>query len=107
LKIGIFYQIDGDTLKCRDSESVAGSGGSGTYEREVSLDVEEGDFIGYYFSGGWTYGSTWGGSGMWRKVADVCNPGDEATFESRSGWIARLDGTGESVAVAQPYSFIM
>jgi hypothetical protein len=106
VKVGTFYLTNENTLKCRDSEAVAGASDYGTFEREVDLDVAEGDFIGVSYSG-CIYCATTGGDGLWYKAGDFCNPGDETEYTLYAEGIKRLNGTGESETAAQPYSFIM
>lgn len=71
LRIGIFYVIEGNTLKCRDSESV-GSVEIGYADFDVSLEVEPGDYIGYWSSTGLTDMAVDGVTGGWYFNGEGC-----------------------------------
>ncbi|MGA7677989.1 MAG: hypothetical protein WCA51_06420, partial [Dehalococcoidia bacterium] len=53
LRVGTFYLVSGTTYKCRDSMTIGSvtAGAKQTFTG-LSLAVQQGDFIGCYFTGG-------------------------------------------------------
>ncbi len=82
LRVGTFYTINGDTLKCRDSEAIPGTiPANGHVTKAVSLAVEIGDYIGCYYTSGSIEWSLSGLQGLWYWYGvEKINPGDEWTY---------------------------
>jgi len=81
LRVGTFYTTNGSTLKCRDSEDIAGIITAGSkVTKAVSIAVEIGDYIGMYNTGGYVESDTEGYAGRWYASADYLDPGDEAAY---------------------------
>ncbi len=93
LMVGTFYVTNGNTLKCRDSETIAGTITAGAkVTKAVSLVVVTGDYIGSYFTGGTLERDTEGGAGWWHKIGEYIDPGDETEFISLDGDATSLGG---------------
>lgn len=81
LRVGTFYTINGDTLKCRDSEAIPGTiPANGHVTKAVSLAVEIGDYIGCYFTSGSLERDMAGLQGLWYYLNEWIDPGDEGTY---------------------------
>jgi hypothetical protein len=109
ISFGIFYQTNGNTLKCRSASQVyAGPYEHGsTYEIDgLDLAVEEGDYIGCHFTAGTLGVSQSDPSGLWYYEGNKVSEGAEATYET-SSFDSGVYGEGEGPQSAQPYSFIM
>ena len=81
LRVGTFYVVSGNTLKCRASEAIAGTitGGSKT-TKTVSIIVEIGDYIGCYFTSGRLENETTGFGGKWEVSGEFIDPNDEVAY---------------------------
>jgi hypothetical protein len=98
-KVGVFYIVEGmNVLKCRSAQSL-GSLPSGHSSVEVSLEVEEGDYIGFYSPPG-SVGSDGvsvdiAGGAVFYAEGDKCVVGVEEVFliDNSLGPISVL-GTG-------------
>jgi hypothetical protein len=77
-KIGSFYIISGNTLKCRDAD-VVGALGSGKNEKTVSLNIQSGDFIGIYIASG-QIEVTLSGSNFYTISGDKCIIDNESSY---------------------------
>lgn len=81
LRVGTFYTTNGDTLKCRDSEAIAGTITAGSkVTKAVTIAVEIGDYLGLYFTGGNIESSPSGYAGWWHKEGEHIDPNDEADY---------------------------
>ena len=80
-KVGTFYQVSGNTYKCRDS-AVIGDVSSGSKQSftELSIEVQVGDFIGIYFSSGSICNLLYSGDGYLHVSGDYCDPDDQTTY---------------------------
>jgi len=106
LVVGSFYTTNGNTLKCRDSETIPGTITSGSkVNKVVSVTVEIGDYIGCYFSGGKLAFSGFGGDGIWLYDGEAIDPDDEETYTLYDGDVISLGGYIEEVVVAAGRSF--
>lgn len=101
-KVGIFYVVSGNTLKCRDSAVVGVLAKDG--KRTVgglSLSVLAGDYIGFWditgVDGGNIDRHLTGQPGCWRAAAEVIDPGDQAVFTFDEGDCISLYGTGDPI----------
>ncbi|MBA7588133.1 hypothetical protein ES708_30183 [subsurface metagenome] len=99
LVVGTFYTTNGSILKCRDSELVGDveAGAERTFT-ELSIAVEEGDYIGCYFSTGDIELDAEGFEGIWRITKDHTTPGDEAFYMFAPEQAMSLYGIGEAEA---------
>ncbi len=100
LRVGTFYVIEGSWLKCRDSVLIGDviPGSEQTFT-DLSIDVQEGDYIGCYFTTGALERDTRGYVGNWYKIGEWIDPGDDAVFGFSTGYQISLYGIGEAVAV--------
>ena len=100
LRVGTFYLVSGTTYKCRDSMTIGSvtAGAKQTFTG-LSLAVQQGDFIGCYFTGGSIERDTSGGSGLRYKSGEYIDPGDEASFTLFSNNAMSLRCTGSTVAL--------
>ncbi|MBA7582582.1 hypothetical protein ES708_24514 [subsurface metagenome] len=97
--VGTFYTTNGNTLKCRDSVALGRvDGGVKTTWPGLSLAVEAGDYIGMFFTTGSVYYHPSGYTGLWYKLGEYIDPGDEAIYTLLDGYAISLYGTGEGVA---------
>jgi len=80
-KVGTFYNISGTTYKCRDS-AVIGDVPSGSKQSftELNIEVQTGDFIGIYFSGGSICNPIYTGDGYLHVSGDYCDPDDQTIY---------------------------
>ncbi|GAI61889.1 unnamed protein product [marine sediment metagenome] len=99
LKVGTFYTTNGNKLKCRDSELI------GYVENKavrtftgLSIAVEEGDYIGCYYTSGNIERDTEGFLGIWGRYGESIDPGDEETYTFYAGDAMSLYGIGEAAA---------
>lgn len=98
-KVGIFYTTNGNTLKCRDSVVIGDvTAGSKQTFSGLSLSVETGDCIGIYFSPGNMEMDSSGYGGLWYKLGDHMEPGDETTYTFLGGYAISVYGTGGDAA---------
>ncbi len=106
LIVGTFYLTNGNTLKCRDSELVGDvvAGAERTFTG-LSINVQEGDYIGCYFTEGFIEYDTSGFAGVWYISGEYIDPGDEETYGFLDGDAFSLYGYGdiEAPPVGQPY----
>jgi len=110
LRVGTFYTTNGNTLKCRDSEAIPGTITAGSkVTKAVSIAVEIGDYIGAYWDIGRLETSSSGYAGVWYKVGEYIDPGDEATYTlsvdfgiSLGGYIGVAGWTGKISGVTNP-----
>lgn len=109
LRVGTFYTINGNTLKCRASVVIDGTitaGGKRT--KLVSIAVEVGDYIGFYSSTGQIERSTTGYVKFWWITGEYIDPGDEAIYGGFTGDAVSLGGYIEvAPAVGRSFGFII
>ncbi len=99
LVVGTFYTINADILKCRDSELVPPvAPGSEQTITGLSIAVEEGDYIGCYFTTGGIERDLFGFVGVWEAGGNHTNPGDEDWYLPYGGAAISLYGIGEAAA---------
>lgn len=92
--VGTFYITNGNTLKCRDSESI-GSVASGSKQTfPVSIAVKIGDYIGIYATSGSIERDNTGGEGAWYVNGQYIDPDDETIYTHLNYYIFSLYGTG-------------
>ena len=108
LIVGIFYATNGNTLKCRSAQAIAGTitGGS-KVSKVVSLSVEIGDYIGCYFTGGELERDRSGYAGYWTKTGEYIDVDDEATYSLLSGDAISLGGYLAVAAAGRSFGFII
>ncbi len=92
-RVGTFYVVSGDTLKCRVSEAIAGTIVSGSkVTKAVSIAVQIGDYIGCFYSLGVLGRHTSGFAGVWYATGNNVNPGVEANYGLVAGDVVSLGG---------------
>lgn len=93
--VATFFLVSGNILTARDSHSIGSVTAGSKQTFEVSLDVEFGDYLGMYWTGGFMDFNYSGYVGFWRVLGDQTNCSDyEFTFVS--GDTLSLYGTGET-----------
>ncbi|KKM88309.1 hypothetical protein LCGC14_1260070 [marine sediment metagenome] len=93
LIVGTFYVTSGDTLKCRDSEAIAGTiTAGGLVHKEVTVAVEIGDYIGCYYTGGEIEWSAPGSQNTWYRAGQYIDPNDEQEYWVSSATTISLGG---------------
>lgn len=110
LIVGTFYTTNGNTLKCRASQAIAGTITAGSkVTKAVSIAVEIGDYIGCYWTGGMIRAKTSLGAGYWYIEAERIDPNDEAIYDftptrdfSLGGYITPPGWTGKISGVTNP-----
>jgi len=110
LRVGTFYTTNGDTLKCRDSEAIAGTITAGSkVTKAVSIAVEIGDYIGAYWASGRIERASEGYAGAWLYIGEAIDPDDEAEYVfwegdaiSLGGYIGVPGWTGKISGVTNP-----
>ncbi|MBA7570584.1 hypothetical protein ES708_12337 [subsurface metagenome] len=96
LIVGTFYSTNGNTLKCRASEVIPGDFPTGsTQTKAVTIDVREGDYIGFYETSGRLERDTEGFAGIWGILNKHIDPGDEYEYDFFAGDALSLYGRGE------------
>lgn len=92
-KIGTFYVVSGNSLKCRDAENI-GALSPGINEKTVSLNVHNGDYIGEY--GGDQDNKIdvdFAGTGYWYASHDGCVTNDQYSYTSLENRTMSVYGT--------------
>ncbi|MBA7559837.1 hypothetical protein ES708_01453 [subsurface metagenome] len=96
MRVGIFYLVSETTYKCRDSVFIGDvAAGSKQVFSGLSLDVQIGDIIGYYFAEGEIDYDATGYAGQYEVEGDHAHTNDEATYDDIPGAGASLYGTSE------------
>ncbi len=90
VRVGTFYLTNGNTLKCRDSVVIGDveAGAERTFTG-LSIDVQAGDYIGCYFTGGNIQFDFEGYDG------EAIDPNDEAEYIWNAGEAISLYGYGD------------
>jgi len=94
--VATFYIVSGDNLSTRDYEAIGTVTAGSKQTFPVDLDVEEGDHIGLYASGGRIECDSSGLVGVWGKSGDYI-PCADILFSFLSGYGISLYGTGETI----------
>ena len=109
-RVGTFYVVSGDTLKCRASEAIAGTIVSDSkVTKAVSIAVQIGDYIGCFFSLGALDRHTSGYAGVWYITGNNVNPDVEANYGIAAGDAVSLGGyigVGPITLVTRTYQYI-
>lgn len=107
IKVGIFTEAPANTFTVRDWQSLANCP-AGYKEYAVDLNVEAGDFIGIFFTGGQLEVDTASGDGWWLENADYipCTGQAFAFTASRAASIYGI-GTTESPGGASRQGFFI
>jgi len=92
LKVGTVYTTNGNRLKCRASEAIAGTITAGSkVTKAVSIAVEIGDYIAYYCYAGYIE-ETGAGAGTWSSVTDRLDPDVEWDYKFHADSVFSLGG---------------
>lgn len=97
LYVGIFHLISTNHFSTRSYQYLGTGIIPGYYQFDVDLDVEEGDFIGFYSTGNIDWDGS-GGSGLW-SVDFLAMPCENQEFTPNTSWpnlLISLYGTGET-----------
>jgi len=96
LEVGIFYVVSGNNLTCR-SYTAIGNVGAGYSQHNVNIDVEAGDFIGFYCASGLIRLNTGTYPGNWQIVGDYIPCTNTVFANSPTTIPMSLYGTGITV----------
>jgi hypothetical protein len=100
-KVGIFYQTNGGTFKCRSAATIGNvTAGSKQTFSGLSLSVEIGDYIGWYSESGYLEADYSGFAGIYYVGNDHCIVDDEASYGFWDASAMSCHGTGEEPAAA-------
>jgi len=92
-RVGTFYTTNGDTLKCRASETIPGTITAGSkVTKVVSIPVEIGDYIGCKSTTGSVDCHLSGYAGIWRASGEYIDPEDETGYLFLAGYAISLGG---------------
>lgn len=92
-EVATFYVVSGNNLSTRDTQFIGSVPSGAAYGFEVDLDVEAGDYIGAYYTGGALERGTTDYPGCWMKTGDNI-PCTNALFTFRADEAISLCGTG-------------
>lgn len=99
-EVATFYVVSGNYLSTRDYEYIGSVTAGAKRTFSINLDVEAGDYIGIYYSGGALYGDNLG-DGRWYSSADRI-PCENTLFSSLVGKAQSLYGTGVLIDIGNP-----
>ena len=107
IKVGSFYHVSGTTYACRDYEAIGNqtAGGLKTITG-LSIEFEEGDFIGVFFSEGNIRREIGGGDGIIYSSPAKDLTVISGTTNDSLGFIT-LYGSGETVSVGGAANLLM
>lgn len=80
LRIGTFYNDGGVTFVCRDSESIGNVVSGSKQIFEVSINVQQGDYLGAYWLTGQMERSTEGEDGYYYVSGEYIDPSDSQDY---------------------------
>ena len=95
-EVATFYVVSGDNLSTRDTEAIGTVTAGSKQTFGVSLNVEAGDYLGIYFTGGYIERDDTGYAGVWYIVGDYI-PCTNVAFLVIAGDTVSLYGTGISL----------
>lgn len=98
-EVAIFEEVDPDTFTTRDNETIGAVTAGSKQTFAVDLDVETGDYIGIYYSGGKIDYESTDGAGMWFIDGADHIPCIAQLFGFSANVYLSLYGTGEEPAV--------
>ncbi len=94
LRVGTFYLVSGTTYRCRASAAIGNVTAGSKQTFPVSLPIQKGDFIGWYFATGTLDAAASGGSGGMWVDGEYIDPGDSASYTAVANAIYSLYGEG-------------
>jgi hypothetical protein len=96
VKFGVFYKINGNTLKCRSASDQYGPFGGGAchWIEDLDLEIHAGDYLGAYKVSGGIAVDTSGGGGAWDHSGNHCVVDNVCTYTFHSGWKGSTYGEG-------------
>ena len=95
VEVATFFVVSGNNLSTRDTESIGTVSGQSKQTFPVDLEVEEGDYIGVYWSSGDIEMDYAGGDGLWYGGAGVDYiPCTNQLFSVTAGDMISVYGTG-------------
>ena len=107
LKVGVFYTTNGDTLKCRSAQSIAGTITAGSKVNKVTdLTVEIGDYLGCYFSGGAIERTRYPPPYGWQDAGDNCVVDSEEAYAKANQQFS-IGGYISVAAAGRSFGFII
>jgi hypothetical protein len=102
-EVASFYVVSGDNLTSRHNVSIGNvsSGSKQTFDISATpLNINSGDYLGFYDAEGKIEADSTGGSGVWNHTGDVI-PCTNDAFTSSANFIFSLYGTGATVPTPQ------
>jgi hypothetical protein len=94
VQVATFYVVSGNYLSTRDEHNIGNvPGGSKQTFSGLDIDVQTGDYLGLYYSGGRLENSDSGGSGLWWNSGDRI-PCTNVLFSANTAPMISLYGTG-------------
>ncbi len=102
-EVATFYIVSGNNLSTRDNETI-GSIAEGYSQHEVDLEVEEGDYIGIFYTDGYIDRDNFG-IGNWFFGTDKI-PCINQPFGVDTDRTISLRGTGETVGWTGPFNAV-
>jgi hypothetical protein len=97
VEVATFFVVSGNNLSTRDTHVIGSvTAGSKQTFSGLDIDVEAGDYIGIYFSGGFIENDISGHSGVWSDNGGDFIPCTDHTFSVLHGNAISLYGTGGS-----------
>ncbi len=97
-EVAIFTEVSPNTFTTRSNQAIGAVTAGSKQTFPVDLDVEEGDYIGIYYSGGKIDYVSTDGAGMWYIAGADHIPCTEQVFGFSAGVYLSLHGTGEAAA---------
>ncbi|GAH34944.1 unnamed protein product [marine sediment metagenome] len=98
VEVATFYEVSPSYYSTRSTVAIGSVTAGSKQTFPISLDVQEGDLIGIYFSAGTIERDSSGYIGIWYKSGDKI-PCENQIFSSMAGWAISLYGTGNGEGV--------
>lgn len=92
-EVATFYEVSPSHYSTRDTEAIGSVTAGSKQTFPVSLEVQEGDLIGIYYTAGTIEIDTSDCVGIWYQTGDKI-PCENQIFSSMNGWGISLYGTG-------------
>lgn len=91
-EIAIFYVVSGNNLSTRSNQTIGTVTAGAVREFDVNLAVQEGDYIGMYYTAGEMDVNISGGDGLWYLSATDGIPCTNRAFSYANGYVISLEG---------------
>ena len=99
LKVGIFYLVSDAVFHCRSAASLGTAAGHANVTFNVSLPVQQGDYLGYYFNAntGQIELDNAAGVGLYYKSGDYVTVDSQATYTFVDKYTTSCHGAGDDL----------